>query len=239
MITHASRRYRNPHGLHLSKGQIPMPFNAIDLTTWKRKAYYEHYMNTVRCTYSVTVNIDVDGLVRKIKSLGLKAYPVQIYLLSKTVNEFLEFRMDINSQGSLGWWDTTSPSYAVFNKATETFSSLYTPFDPDFRVFYDGCIRDIEAFGRSNVLFPQSDMPENVFTISSFPWASFSGFNLNVFGEGAYLPPIFTIGRYLEQNGKRHMPLAIQAHHAVCDGYHVGRFAEALQDMATDFSDWL
>ena len=116
---------------------------------------------------------------------------------------------------------------------------LYTPFNQDFRTFYDSCIRDIETFGDSDVLFPQSDVPENVFTISSLPWVGFTGFNLNVYGEGEYLPPIFTIGRYVEQNGKRYMPLAIQAHHAVCDGFHVGKFAEALQSMATESKNWL
>ena len=57
-------------------------------------------------------------------------------------------------------------------------------------------------------------------------------------GEGTYLPPIFTIGHYVEQNNKKHMPLAIQVHHAVCDD-HVGKFAESLQGMAMNFSKWL
>lgn len=216
-----------------------MSFNVINLDNWKRRTYYEHYMHAVRCTYSVTLNIDVEELAKKVKLLGLKTYPVQIYMLSKTVNAFQEFRMAINGQGDLGWWDTTNPSYTIFNKATETFSSIYTPFDQDFRIFYDNCIRDIEAFSDSDVLFPQSNVPENVFTLSSLPWVDFTGFNLNVYGEATYLPPIFTLGRYVERNGKRYMPLSIQVHHAVCDGYHVGKFAEALQEMATDSSHWL
>ena len=217
------------------KDRFPMLFNVVDLADWKRK----HYMNAVRCTYSVTFDIDVEELAKNIKSLGLKAYPVQIYMLSRVVNEFQEFRMAIDSHGRLGWWDITNPSYAIFNKATETFSSVYTPFNQDFRTFYDSCISDIEAYGDSDVLFPQSEVPENVFTISSLPWIRFTGFNLNVSGEGTYLPPIFTIGRYGEQIGKKYMPLAVQVHHAVCDGYHVGKFAEALQNMATDSKNWL
>nr|AMP55741.1 CAT [uncultured bacterium] len=211
----------------------------IDLATWKRRVYFEHYMHTVRCTYSVTLNIEVDELIKKIKSLGIKAYPVQIYMLSTIVNTFPEFRMAINRQGVLGCWDTVNPSYTIFNKTAETFSSLYTPFNHDFVPFYENCIKNIEVYSNSETLFPQSDMPENLFTISSLPWLSFSGFNLNISGEGTYLPPIFTIGRYLEQNDKKQMPLAIQVHHAVCDGYHVSRFAEALQDMAMDFDNWL
>lgn len=32
-----------------------------------------------------------------------------------------------------------------------------------------------------------------------------------------------------EENEKTMLPLAIQVHHAVCDGYHVGKFIETLQ----------
>ena len=147
--------------------------------------------------------------------------------------------MAINSRGELGCWDNTSPSYTVFNKAAETFSSIYTPFNYNFVQFYENCISDMEIYSGSEIPFPQRDMPENLFTISSLPWLAFSGFTLNVHGEGRYLPPIFTIGRYVEQNGKKHMPLAIQVHHAVCNGYHVGKFAEALQDMAENCNEWL
>ena len=216
-----------------------MSFNLIDLKSWKRRAYYNHYMDKVRCTYSLTVNIEVDALLKKIKPIGIKAYPVQIYLIAKAVNSFAEFRMSVNSEGQLGHWDVSHPSYALFNKASETFSSIYTPFNHDFHKFYQACDKDIENYRDAEVLFPQSGMPENLFTISSLPWINFTAFNLNVYGEGAYLPPIFTIGRYLEQNGKKHLPLSIQVHHAVCDGYHVGKFVEALQDMILNYNDWL
>ena len=48
--------------------------------------------------------------------------------------------------------------------------------------------------------------------------------------------PIFTMGKYFERDGKRMLPLAIQVHHAVCDGYHVGMFVERLQGYIDNFS---
>ena len=58
---------------------------------------------------------------------------------------------------------------------------------------------------------------------------------LNVFDDGKFLLPIFTMGKYFERDGKRLLPLAIQVHHAVCDGYHVGLFVETLQDQINRF----
>ena len=67
------------------------------------------------------------------------------------------------------------------------------------------------------------------------PWVEFTGLNINVYDEGKFLLPIFTMGKYFERDGKRMLPLAIQVHHAVCDGYHVGVFVEKLQKYIDEF----
>ena len=56
-----------------------MKFVEIQMEQWVRKSHYEHYKNNVRCSYSVTVDIDVSNLLIHLKERGLKGYPVQIY----------------------------------------------------------------------------------------------------------------------------------------------------------------
>lgn len=34
----------------------------IDLETWERQEFYEHFINDVVCTYSAVVNIDITNL---------------------------------------------------------------------------------------------------------------------------------------------------------------------------------
>lgn len=66
------------------------------------------------------------------------------------------------------------------------------------------------------------------------PWTGFEGFNLNL-SDFSYLLPIFTIGKFYEENGKTCLPLAMQVHHAVCDGFHASRFLTDLQSQITAF----
>jgi len=61
------------------------------------------------------------------------------------------------------------------------------------------------------------------------PWLTLFGFTLNVAGPGKHLKPLLTVGKYYERDGKRLLPLAIQVHHAVGDGYHVSIIVEKLQ----------
>ena len=39
-----------------------MAFHKIDLETWPRREYYEHYIQQVVCTYSITVRLDITRL---------------------------------------------------------------------------------------------------------------------------------------------------------------------------------
>ena len=34
-----------------------MAFNLIDIENWERREFYEHFINEVICTYSITVNL--------------------------------------------------------------------------------------------------------------------------------------------------------------------------------------
>lgn len=216
-----------------------MSFNLIDINNWVRKEYYNHYMHKVCCTYSVTSNIDITGVRTALKSMNKKIYPAQIYMLTTVVNRYQEFRMNIDSNGNLGFWDELNPSYTIFNKEKELFSSIWTIHSDSFIQFYENCISDIDCYSSAENLMPKPDHPLNTFNISCLPWTSFTGFNLNVYTDGSYLPPIFTIGKFIEQDNKVLMPLSVQVHHSVCDGFHVGRFTNALQELANNYNDWL
>ena len=215
-----------------------MKFIEIDMKQWVRKEHYEHYSNNVSCSYSLTIDIDVTDLLTRLKARELKSYPAQIYMLSTVANQFSEFRMSTNEQNHLGYWDIIHPMYTVLNTKTETFSAVWTQYNKCFHRFYEACLDDMAQY-TSGVLFPQKNIPPAVFNISSLPWLDFTAFNLNVFSGEAYLLPILTIGRYRKEHGKTYMPLAIQCHHAVCDGFHVGKFVEALRYMAANSEEWL
>lgn len=208
-----------------------MGFNLIDMEKWKRKEWFEHYLNEVRCTYSMTVNIDITKLQVIRKTQNVKLYPILIFFLSEVVNKFEEFRMDFDDYGKLGYWDIVHPSYTIFNQESETFSSIWTEYEVNFLKFYNLYQRDVKQYMQVGGFAPKNNTPPNHFSISSIPWTSFTGFNLNIYGNGTYLRPIFTFGKHFEQEGKVLLPLSVQVHHAVCDGFHVSRLIEEFQDL--------
>ncbi len=207
-----------------------MAFIPVDMETYSRREHYEHYKNNVPCTYSMTANVDITGLKEKAAEKGVKFYPALIYVISKAVNRREEFRTCHDKNGMLGYYDVLHPTYTVFDKKSETFSSLWTQYDEDFHTFCKNVENDITAFTGRGFL-PQKDAPENLLNISAIPWRSFTGFNLNLpLGHEFYLP-IFTAGKYFTENGRTFIPLSVQVHHAVCDGFHVCRLLDDIENI--------
>lgn len=201
-----------------------MDYKVIDIEKWERREFFEHYINAVPCTYSMTVKIDVTN----IKLQNLKLFPALLYCLTKTVNNFEEFRTALRNDGELVVYRAMLPCYTVFHKDTKTFSNLWTEFTEDFAEFARRYELDVEHYGKVEGFMAKPDVPENSFTVSVLPWVSFEGFNLNVKGFD-YLLPIFTAGKCTEADGRYTLPLAVQVHHAVCDGYCASCFINDLQ----------
>lgn len=205
-----------------------MSFHLIDFQTWERKEFYEHFINEVVCSYSTTVNLDITNLKNR------RLYPTMIWLLTKAVNQMPEFRTALTDKG-VGIYDAMHPAYTIFNKENKNFSAIWTEFHADYNAFLRAYEADVEKYSLSTGYAPKPDRPQNSFDVSMIPWFTFTSFNLNVSGDGKYLLPIFTLGKYFDDNGKRMLPISIQVHHAVCDGYHIGKFVETLQRMIHQF----
>ena len=210
-------------------GGMDMAFHLIDMENWDRKEFYEHFINEVVCSYSITVNLDITNL------RDARLYPAMIWLLTKTVNEMPEFRTSLTKAG-LGIYDSMHPMYTVFNKENKNFSGIWSYYSEHYMEFLKNYDEDVRVYSKSTRYAPKDGTPENSFNISMVPWLEFTSCNLNIYDDGKFLLPIFTMGKYFERDGKRLLPLAIQVHHAVCDGYHVGLFVEKLQTNIIRFS---
>lgn len=211
-------------------------FKPIDTNSWKRKPYFDHYFNQIRCTYSITANIDITNVLSFKDRNKVKLYPLLIYVISKAVNKYEEFRTAINDRGEIGVWETLSPCYTVFHKDSESFSNIWTEWNDNLNLFLSNFEQDSKRFGQIDRIDAKPNTPANVFPISSLPWTTFTGFNLNIFADGTYLLPIFTYGKYFKDGNRYLIPLSIQVHHAVCDGFHVSRLINEIQQECSNMA---
>ncbi|MFD6177966.1 MULTISPECIES: type A chloramphenicol O-acetyltransferase [unclassified Isoptericola] len=213
----------------------PAPVEAVpvDLATWPRRQHFEHYRASP-CTYAMTVDLDVTAFAAALRASSRKTYVAQVWALATVVNRHDEFRMCLDADGAPAVWPTVHPAFTVFNATRETFACVWAPYDADFGTFHDTAATLLTEHSRAADLFPQGAPPPNSFDVSSLPWASFTGFTLNIRDAWDHLAPIVTLGRYVEREGRVLLPLAVQIHHAAADGFHTARLVSELQELFAD-----
>lgn len=208
-------------------------YTPVDLSRWARKEHFEVFQSFAQSTINQTVLVDITVLLKYIKEVGWKFYPTIIFLISKTVNRHAEFRMSMKNN-ELVIWNDIHPSYTIFHNETETFSSLWSHYDGNIHHFQDVYSQDVARYGNNLAYWPKEESRENIFFVSAIPWVSFTSFNINVANMQNFFAPMFTVGKYYTQDGKVLLPVAVQVHHSVCDGFHVARMINELQELIND-----
>lgn len=199
------------------------------MQAWARRESYFHYKAEIPCTYSMTVNLELTELISSLKKKNLKFFPMILHCISTIVNRHQEFRMDLDEHGNLGYYTFCNPCYTVFHKETECCTNVWTEYSPHYETFMQNYFDDSNLYQMDSQK-SKAIIDKNIFPISCIPWTSFTGFNLNLQKGYDYFLPIFTIGKYFSDKDKVLLPLAIQVHHAVCDGFHLARFINELQE---------
>jgi chloramphenicol O-acetyltransferase type A len=211
-------------------------FTRIDMAHYPRIEQYTYFKQS-GLSFSTTVNIDITSLKAALKDKGVKEYPAQMWLLTTAANTIPEFRMFLDWDGNLAYWDSVSPFYATFCKDTKSVSLIETEYNHFFSLFYNDYKNDVEKFCNGHFV-PQGKIEPNNINISSVPWIDFTDMSFSAMPTGDFRPQL-VIGRYLEQDGKVLMPLSITVSHAVCDGYHVGQFIKKVRELVENYKDWL
>ena len=66
--------------------------------------------------------------------------------------------------------------------------------------------------------------------MTCMPWVSFTSVQHPMNMHPTDSIPRFAWGKFFEENGRVKMPLGVQAHHALVDGVHVGRYFMRIQE---------
>jgi chloramphenicol O-acetyltransferase type A len=204
-----------------------MTFTPIDRRRWDREEYFNYFLNVVPCMYSMTMDLDVTPIMKRKE----RPYPAMLYFLSVVENHHKRYRMALSEKGELGYFDLVHPSYTIFHKDDHTFSSLWTEYSPSYDRFLRSYEDDEARYGNVKGLFGKPDRPENLFPVSVIPWVPFRSLHLSFPKASRFFFPMYTLGRIHRKRSRYYMPLALEVHHVVCDGYHAGRIFKEVQSL--------
>ncbi|MCC5893424.1 tetratricopeptide repeat protein [Exiguobacterium sp.] len=205
----------------------------IQMETWPRKKHYEFFKSFDAPHFNVTANVDVTKLHTLAKTSGQSFFKLFLYGAVKTANEIPELRYRMRGDEVVEH-DVVHPSFTVmmdedvFNFCTVSYKETFSQFVEDVTA------RMEEAKQHVYVGDEESD---DLLYITSVPWVSFTSISHPTHDQRHDSVPRIAWGKFMPSGDRLTMPLSVQAHHALVDGVHVGRYYERLQVWLDDLSD--
>ena len=215
-----------------------MSFNLIDMEKWPRADHYRYYTEQIRTSYQVTVQLNVSKLWKWCSIRKLHFYPAFIYAIMRVINRHQEFRMALDAEGRLGYYDVCHPSYTIFHKDDETFSDIWTEWNDSFETFYAAARKDMEDYKDVKGVKAKPGRPDAFVPVSCLPWLSFTNFSHDTSGPRAMYFPVIVFGKVSFADGHHTVPFSLMINHAAADGFHTSRMINELQAECDCCSDW-
>lgn len=192
----------------------------ININTWKRKAQFEFFKNFDDPFFSATSNIDCTTMFNAIKNSKQSFFSVYMYCALKALNNIPEFKTRI-AEDNVVQYDVINGTTTVFKK-DETFSFCYFQYHDDFTLFSKELQEAISQAKQSKTLISNNDL--NLVYVSVIPWRSFTNIKHPRSGNKSESVPRIVFGKVFELDNKFLMPVSIDAHHSLADGYHASLF---------------
>ncbi len=203
----------------------------INLATWKRLPQYEFFKTFDQPFFNITANINVTELYAYTKTNQLPYFYTMLHTLLKVIQTIPEFRYRIYHGDVYEY--TSIDSGVTILLEDETFMYGTVAYKENLRDFIVKSQADVERQKKERGFVPHGE--PNVIYVSALPWVSFTGFqHARKTGMEDSIPR-FVFGKYFKEGNELKMPLSVEVHHALVDGFHVGQLFERLQKENLNF----
>ena len=194
----------------------------IDLASWPRRAAFEHFRRLGQPFFSLCARVDVSGLDARIASFsGATRFLAYHHAALCAINSIDAFRMRLDGDGVRLHERVVGSTTLLKDDDTVAFADL--PFDADFGRFVATALPAIAAARAAPFALGQST--EAAVYMTTIPWLDFTQFSHALPVDPTDSVPRLAFGKIV--NGS--MPVAVEVHHALVDGLHVGRFYAAME----------
>jgi chloramphenicol O-acetyltransferase type A len=199
----------------------------IDMQTWSRRQHFQVFSAFDHPHFSMCANVDLKTFYPVVKRRGISFTVATAYVLARAANAIPEFRYRIRP-GEVVEHEIVHPSITILaNEDLFTFCTL--DYIEDFSLFAARAAEQI-AHVKEHPTLEDEPGQDNLLFMTAIPWVSFTSFMHPTHLHPADSVPRFAWGKFFEEGKFVKMPLSVQAHHALMDGVHMGRFYAKVQD---------
>jgi len=205
----------------------------LDIGSWARREVFEFFRGFDKPYFNICTPVDVSKLVEPLRARGgISVSMAYHYFALRAANEIEPFRYRLRD-GKVFIHDVIHGGTTVF-LPNEAFTLAYFDYVEDFEKFVSDARCAIEEARTGDGAFrPRNDDDGRIhFTV--LPWISFTSFSHARNWSTEDSIPKIAFGKFIQEDQRILLPFSVEVHHALMDGFTVGRYLSRLEEMLSD-----
>jgi len=208
---------------------------TVDKKNWKRKEHFDFFSGFDDPFFGLVSEIDCTKAFKIAREKNYSFFSYYLHRSLMAINAIEEFRYRIDGN-EVAIYDAIHASSTI-GRDDGTFAFSFVEFDSDYIIFDKALKKEIESVQNSVGLRLNNEAErKDVVHYSSIPWITYTGLTHARNFKGDDSAPKITFGKIFSRDGKKIMPVSINAHHGLVDGLHVGQHLEIFQKLMSDES---
>jgi chloramphenicol O-acetyltransferase type A len=210
--------------------------HQIDLESWPRRKHFDKFKAFDHPHFGLCAQVDLSEFHPAVKGAGVSINIAIIYVLARAANSLPEFRQRIRGETVIEH-EIVHPSSTILS-SDDLFSFLTVEYSTDFFEFTSHATERM-ALMQANPSLEDEPGQDDLLFMTAIPWVSFSSFKHPVHLHPADSVPRIAWGKFFQDGANWKMPVDVQAHHALMDGIHLGRFYDVAQELFSNPENFL
>jgi chloramphenicol O-acetyltransferase type A len=208
-------------------------YKKLDILNWNRREHFEFFSQFDEPFFGIVAEIDCTNAFRYCKEHHIPFFLFYHFKSIIAVNKTEEFRYRI-LDNSIIVYDTIHVTTTI-SRDDNTFAFSFIPFTQSFNEFTESARAEIEHIRNSEGLRMNENTARlDVIHYSTVPWISFTGVTHPRRFKSSDSVPKITFGKFSQKSEKKIMPVSVNVHHGLMDGYHVGQYLELFEHLIND-----
>ena len=200
----------------------------IDLSSWKRKEHFEFFSKMDSPNFGIVTEVDCDECYKNSKENGISFFASYLHKSMIAINSVEELKYRIVDNEIIAFEKIHAG--ITIAREDETFGFGFVNFSQDFETFNAELNNEIlEVKNCSGLRLNNDDIKKDLIRHSTIPWNSFSGLLHPTNIDRKESVPKITFGKFAVRDGKRMLPISIEAHHGLVDGLHIAKYLNEFQ----------
>ncbi|MBS7788170.1 chloramphenicol acetyltransferase [Flavobacterium sp. CYK-55] len=200
----------------------------IHTENWNRKEHYDFFSKMANPYFGIVTEVDCTKAYSKAKENAYSFFAYYLHKSMMAVNSVTELRYRIVHQNIVEF--PVVNAGATIARKDGTFGFIFVNFTEDFFKFNEQLQDEIKSVHNSTGLrLNDDDVKKDLIRHSTIPWTSFTGLLHPTNFDPTESVPKITFGKFNIRDQKKYLPVSIEAHHGLVDGFHLAQYLEEFQ----------